>query len=101
MLYILYAAIGATVVVCALAASVFVLTGWAADFWLAFRQRVLANVFAIITIPPLIIITATGELGAGRYRRWPLYAELGLLTMTWVPESDRRTSWNWPWQNGL
>ncbi len=81
VLYILYAAIAATVVACALAASVFVLTGWAADFWLAFRQRVLANVFAIIAIPPLIIITATGELDAGRYRRWPLYAELGLLTM--------------------
>ena len=55
--------------------------GWAADFWLAFRQRVLANVFAIITIPPLIVITATGGLGAGHYRRWSRYAELGLLTM--------------------
>ena len=81
VLYILYAAIGATVVACALAVSVFVLTGWSADFWLAFRQRVLANVFAIITIPPLIVITVTGALGTGRYRRWPLYAELGLLTV--------------------
>ena len=54
MLYILYAPIATTVVACVLAASVFVLLGWAADFWLAFRQRVLANVFAIITIPPLI-----------------------------------------------
>ncbi len=81
VLYILYAAIGATVVACALAVSVFALTGWAADFWLAFRQRVLANVFAIITIPPLIVITVTGAFGTGRYRRWPLYAELGLLTV--------------------
>ena len=81
VLYILYAAIASTIVACVLAASAFVLLGWAADFWLAFRQRVLANVFAIITIPPLIVMTATGGLGAGHYRRWSLYAELGLLTM--------------------
>ena len=50
--FILLAAIGATAVACALAVSLFLLTGWATDFWLAWRQRVLANVFAIITIPP-------------------------------------------------
>ena len=81
VLYILYAPIASTIVACVLAASAFVLLGWAADFWLAFRQRVLANVFAIITIPPLIVITATGGLGAGHDRRWSRYAELGLLTM--------------------
>ena len=81
VLYILYAPIASTIVACVLAASAFVLLGWAADFWLAFRQRVLANVFAIITIPPLIVMMATGGLGAGHYRRWSLYAELGLLTM--------------------
>jgi signal transduction histidine kinase len=79
--YILYAAIAATFVVCALAAGVFVLTGWATDFWLAFRQRVLANVFAIMTIPPLIVVIAAGELVAGRDRRWTRYGELGLLTL--------------------
>jgi two-component system sensor kinase FixL len=58
-----------------------VLTGWATDFWLAFRQRVLANVFAIMTIPPLILVTAAGELVTEQDRRWARYAELSLLTM--------------------
>ena len=77
--YILRAAIAATAVACALAAFLFVLTHWATDFWLVFRQRVLANVFAIITIPPLMVLTASGELvGARNPRR---YAELGILTI--------------------
>ena len=80
-LYILYAAIASTVAACALAVSIFVLTGWATDFWLAFRQRVLGNVFAIMTIPPLILLTAAGELVTGQDRRWARYAELSLLTM--------------------
>jgi signal transduction histidine kinase len=80
-LYILYAAIASTVAVCALAVFIFVLTGWATDFWLAFRQRILANVFAIMTIPPLILLTAAGELVTEQDRRWARYAELSLLTM--------------------
>src|SRR5262249_16835833 len=80
-IYILYAPIAATVIACAVAAFLFVLTGWAPDFWLAFRQRVLANVFAMITIPPLIVLAATGELVGGQAPRRPRYTELGLLTM--------------------
>jgi signal transduction histidine kinase len=77
--YILNAAIAATAVACALAAFLFVLTGWATDFWLAFRQRVLANVFAIMTIPPLIVLAASGELvGVRKPRR---YVELTFVTM--------------------
>jgi signal transduction histidine kinase len=79
--YILHAAIIATAVACALAAFLFVLTGWASEFWLAFRQRVLANVFAISTIPPLIVLTAAGELVGTQTPRRPRYVELGLLTM--------------------
>jgi signal transduction histidine kinase len=79
--YILHAAIAATAVACALAAFLFVLTGRASDFWLAFRQRVLANVFAISTIPPLIVLTAAGELVGTRTARRPRCVELGLLTM--------------------
>jgi len=79
--YILRAAIAATAVACALAALLFVLTHWATDFWLAFRQRVLANVFAIITIPPLIVLTASGELVGARTARRSRYAELGILSI--------------------
>ncbi len=79
--YILRAAIAATVIACALAASLFFLTGWAADFWLAFRQRVLGNVFAMTTIPPLIVLAATGRLVGMRKPRPSRYAELALVTV--------------------
>src|SRR6516225_4640933 len=67
-------------IACASAVSLFLLTGWAVDFWLAWHQRVLAGTFPLITIPPLILLARTGQLV--RSQRTPLrsYAELGLLT---------------------
>ena len=75
--FILLAAFGATAVACALAVSLFLLIGWATDFSLAWRQRVLANVFAIITITPLILRTVAGHaLTARRHvARLPPIAE--------------------------
>jgi PAS domain S-box-containing protein len=78
--FILLAAFGATAVACALAVFLFLLTGWATDFWLAWRQRVLANVFAIITIPPLILLTVAGQAVTARRGR-QRYDELGFLTL--------------------
>jgi signal transduction histidine kinase len=95
-LYILHAAIAATAVACALAAFLFVLTGWATDFWLAFRQRVLANVFTITTIPPLIVLAAAGELVGLRTPRRPRYAELGLLTLGLLAVSVLVFGWEAP-----
>jgi PAS domain S-box-containing protein len=79
--FILLAAGGATVFACALAASVFLLTGWAADFWLAWRQRVLTNVFAIITIPPLTVLTVTGQVVSAPRSPRQRYGELGFLVL--------------------
>jgi two-component system, LuxR family, sensor kinase FixL len=79
--FILLAGIMATAVACVLAVSLFLLTGWATDFWLAWRQRVLANVFAMITIPPVIVLTFAGRLVGAQDAPWRSYAELGLLTM--------------------
>jgi two-component system, LuxR family, sensor kinase FixL len=78
--FILLAAFGATAVACALAVTLFLLTGWATDFWLAWRQRVLANVFAIITIPPLILLTVAGQAVTARRGRQQ-YGELGFLAL--------------------
>jgi signal transduction histidine kinase len=94
--YILYAAIASTAVACALAAFLFVLTGWAPDFWLALRQRVLANVFAIMTIPPLIVLAAAGELVGVRKPRRPRYAELALVTMGLLAVSMLVFGWDAP-----
>jgi PAS domain S-box-containing protein len=79
--FILLAGIAATAVACALAVSLFLLTGWATDFWLAWRQRVLADGIAIITITPLIILTCTGQLVGLQDIPRRSYAELGLLTI--------------------
>jgi signal transduction histidine kinase len=77
--YILLAAVAATVVACVLAVSLFLLTGWTTNFWLAFRQRVLANIFPITTIPPLIVLSIAGQaLGVQQVRRRD-YAEFGML----------------------
>ncbi len=77
--YILLAAVAATVVACVLAVSLFLLTGWTTNFWFALRQRVLANVFPITTIPPLILLSLAGQLLGDRQARGRDYAELGVL----------------------
>jgi two-component system, LuxR family, sensor kinase FixL len=79
--FILLAGIMATAVACVLAVSLFLLTGWATDFGLAWRQRVLANVFPVITIPPVIVLTLAGQLVGAQSASQRPYAELGLLTM--------------------
>jgi two-component system, LuxR family, sensor kinase FixL len=79
--FILLAGIMATAVACVLAVSLFLLTGWATDFGLAWRQRVLANVFPVITIPAVIVLTFAGHLVGAQYAPRRSYAELGLLTM--------------------
>jgi PAS domain S-box-containing protein len=78
--FIVLAALAAPAVASAFAASLFVSTGWAADFALAWRQRFLNNVVSTLTITPLVLHSANGLL-AGRLmsrRRW---AELGLITI--------------------
>jgi PAS domain S-box-containing protein len=79
--FILLAAIAAPCVVAALVAYLFLLTGWVSNFWIAWRLRFLANVFATLTITPLIVLTVTS--GMTTIRRAPLrrYAEFSLLTI--------------------
>jgi PAS domain S-box-containing protein len=91
--FILLAAGGATAAACALAVSFFLLTGWATDFGLAWRQRMLANVFAILTITPLIILTATRRLVPAQRGR---YGELGILTFTLLAVEIQVISWRDP-----
>jgi signal transduction histidine kinase len=79
-LFVLLAGVAAPAAASALAVSLFLLTGWATEFWATWRLRVLTNVFASLTIPPLILATVAG--GAARWRNRPprRYAEFGLLT---------------------
>jgi PAS domain S-box-containing protein len=79
--FILLAGIATTALACALAVSLFLLTGWATDFWLAWRQRVLADGIAIITITPLIVLTCSGQLVGSQRATRRSYAELFLVTI--------------------
>ena len=78
--FILLVGIMTNAIACASAVSLFLLTGWAADFWLAWHQRVLAGTFPLITIPPLILLARTGQLVRSQHTPLRSYAELGLLT---------------------
>ncbi len=93
--FILLAGIVATAVACALAVSLFLLTGWATDFWLAWRQRFLGHVFPIITIPPVVLIF-TGQLVGAHHAPWRSYAELGLFTMGLLAVSIPVFGWESP-----
>ena len=79
--FIFLAGIAATAVACTLAVSLFLLTGWTTDFWLPWRQRVLADGLAVITITPLILLTCAGQLVGAQPKLGRSYAELGLLTI--------------------
>lgn len=73
-------AVVATAFASAVGVWLFLLTGWAADFWFVWRQRVLANLFTIVTIPPVIVLAFAGQfLGAHATRR--SYLELALIAV--------------------
>jgi two-component system, LuxR family, sensor kinase FixL len=77
--FILLAGIATTAVACTLAVALFMLTGWTTEFWLAWRQRVLAHMFPIITIAPLIVLTFAGRIVSAQPARQRDYVELALL----------------------
>jgi integral membrane sensor domain MASE1 len=80
--FIVVAGLATTALAGALEVSLYLLTGWATDFWLVWRQRVLADALGIITITPLIVLTCMGQLVIGsQHMPRRSYAELGLLTI--------------------
>ena len=79
--FILLAGVVATAVACVVAVWLFLLTGWASDFWLVWRQRTLANVFAMVTIPPVIVLAFAGQLVGAHHATWRSYLELALISM--------------------
>ena len=79
--FILLAGVVATAVACLVALWLFLLTGWATDFWLVWRQRILANVFAIVTIPPVIVLAFAGQLAGAQNASWRSHLELALITI--------------------
>jgi two-component system, LuxR family, sensor kinase FixL len=94
--FIFLAGIATTVIVCALAVWLFWLTGWATDFWLAFRQRVAGHVFPMITIPPVILLTVAGQLLGVQHAPKRAYIEFFLLTIGLLAMSIPVFGWEHP-----
>jgi|KBSSwiStaDraftv2_1062776.scaffolds.fasta_scaffold02337_21 signal transduction histidine kinase len=78
--FILLAGVAVPAVVNALILCLHLRTGLTADFWLSWRQWMLASVFPTITIPPLVITAIHRHLVGRRADLRRAYAELGLLT---------------------
>jgi PAS domain S-box-containing protein len=55
--FVLVAGVAVPAVVNAAILSLHLQTGWANDFWLSWRQWMLASVFPAVTIPPLMVLT--------------------------------------------
>ena len=79
--FMLLAAVAAPALASMLAAFLFLLTGWAEDFWLAWRMRFLTNVFATLTITPLILLTVAQGTPILRNVSARRFAEFGLLVV--------------------
>ena len=77
--FIVLAAIAAPGLAAAVVAYLFILTGWAADFWSTWRLRFLANPFAVLSITPLILQADADWFRAIREEPVRRYAEFGVL----------------------
>jgi signal transduction histidine kinase len=80
--FILVAGVLVPSIVNALILCLFLWTGWAADFWISWRQWMLASVFPTVTIPPMLVIAFRRELAGHRTDTAKYCAELVILLAT-------------------
>jgi signal transduction histidine kinase len=78
--FILFAAVVIPCLVSALVVEYFVLIGWVDGFWGPWRTRFFGNVFATLTVTPLLVLTIAGGVTAIRTAPPRRYAEFALLT---------------------
>jgi signal transduction histidine kinase len=77
--FILVAGVLVPGIVNALILCLFLWIGWATDFWISWRQWMLASVFPTVTIPPMLVMTFRRELAGYRTDTAKYYAELVIL----------------------
>jgi signal transduction histidine kinase len=65
LVFILVAGLAVPAVVSPGLIGIHLATGWAKDFWLSWRQWMLASIFPMITIPPLMALAARRRLTGG------------------------------------
>jgi signal transduction histidine kinase len=94
--FILLAAVAVPAVVNALILYLHLRTGWATDFWLSWRQWMLASVFPTVTIPPLMIAALHRHLVGVRADLRTGYAELVFVTLALLVVCMLSFSWDHP-----
>lgn len=99
--FILLAGVAVPAVVNALILSLHLWTGWAIDFWAAWRQWMLASVFPTVTIPPLMIVASHRHLFGGRTDVQTGYTELVLLTVVLLVACMLVFGWDHPQPQSL
>jgi signal transduction histidine kinase len=71
-------------------------TGWATDFWISWRQWMLASIFPTVTIPPFMIAAFRRRLIGDANNAWKSYGELGLIALALVGVCGVLLSWDHP-----
>ena len=94
--FILLAGLAVPGIVNALILCLHLWTGWATDFWLVWRQWMLASVFPTVTIPPLLIVALHRRLVGRRADVRTGYAELVLLTTALLVVCTHLFAWGRP-----
>jgi PAS domain S-box-containing protein len=80
--FILLGAIAAPLVASTLVVYLYTLTGWVGDYWLVWRQRLIANVVPTLTLTPLIVLTVKDGVACMRRTSVRGYLEFaGLLVV--------------------
>jgi signal transduction histidine kinase len=94
--FILLAGLAVPAVVNALILCLHFWTGWATEFWLAWRQWMLASVFPTVTIPPLMVVARHRHLVGCRADLRKGYAELVVVIIALLVASLLAFGWNHP-----
>ncbi len=79
--FVLVGALAAPALVSAVIVYVYTLTGWVDDFWAVWRQRLLANMVALVTVTPLIVVTVSAGRDCIRRTTFARYTEFAVLML--------------------
>ena len=95
------AAFAAPAVVNSITLGVHLATGWTSDFWLAWRQWMVAGIFPTVTIPLLVSLAASGKLTgyateSGKSGRELAVLAVLLFACTFLAYDGRISAERWP-----
>ena len=91
--FILVAVLAAPALVSLTAAWLFVAAGWETDYWLAAEARLLNNILTGLTVAPLCLAIAGGDLVKLRRLELRRYVEFGILLIALVGTMSIAFAW--------